>query len=81
LSKRLAGLVRVLSTGTERSITDSTPLHLSNMRKATNGLVLARASLGVTSFGMQIASFPPDRTDYPEHSHVRVGPAAPVPGR
>jgi uncharacterized cupin superfamily protein len=39
------------------------------MATAPNGFVLARASLGVTSFGMQIANLPPHYTDYPEHNH------------
>jgi len=33
------------------------------------GMRLARASLGVTSFGMQVEEFPPDFDQYPEHSH------------
>jgi len=34
---------------------------------------LARAALGVTSFGMQIEEFPPNFDRYPEHSHSEDG--------
>jgi len=37
------------------------------------GMRLARASLGVTSFGMQVEEFPPDFDRYPEHSHDEDG--------
>ncbi len=37
------------------------------------GMYLARAALGVTSFGMQIEEFPPDFDRYPEHSHSEDG--------
>jgi mannose-6-phosphate isomerase-like protein (cupin superfamily) len=37
------------------------------------GMRLARAALGVTSFGMQIEEFPPDFDQYPEHSHDEDG--------
>lgn len=37
------------------------------------GMRLARASLGVTSFGMQVEEFPPDFDQYPEHSHEEDG--------
>jgi mannose-6-phosphate isomerase-like protein (cupin superfamily) len=37
------------------------------------GMRLARASLGVTSFGMQVEEFPPDFDQYPEHSHDEDG--------
>jgi mannose-6-phosphate isomerase-like protein (cupin superfamily) len=51
---------------------DLTALSIGDMAKAPNGFVLARASLGVTSFGMQIASFPPGFADYPEHNHASM---------
>jgi len=53
-------------------MSDLTALYVSDMRKAQNGCVLALSSLGVTSFGMQIASFPPEYTDYPEHNHATM---------
>ena len=35
---------------------------------------LARAELGVTSFGMQVLDLPPDLTEgYPEHDHAETG--------
>lgn len=34
---------------------------------------LARASLGVTSFGMQVEEFPPGFDKYPEHDHGHDG--------
>ena len=34
---------------------------------------LARAALGVTSFGIQVEEFPPDFDQYPEHSHAEDG--------
>jgi mannose-6-phosphate isomerase-like protein (cupin superfamily) len=37
------------------------------------GMRLARAALGVTSFGMQVEEFPPDFDRYPEHSHDEDG--------
>jgi mannose-6-phosphate isomerase-like protein (cupin superfamily) len=37
------------------------------------GMRLARAALGVTSFGMQIEEFPPNFDQYPEHSHDEDG--------
>jgi mannose-6-phosphate isomerase-like protein (cupin superfamily) len=37
------------------------------------GMRLARASLGVESFGMQIVDFPPNFDKYPEHSHSEDG--------
>jgi mannose-6-phosphate isomerase-like protein (cupin superfamily) len=37
------------------------------------GMRLARASLGVASFGMQIEEFPPNFDQYPEHSHSDDG--------
>jgi mannose-6-phosphate isomerase-like protein (cupin superfamily) len=37
------------------------------------GMRLARAALGVTSFGMQVEEFPPNFDQYPEHSHSEDG--------
>ena len=37
------------------------------------GMRLARAALGVSSFGMQIEEFPPNFDQYPEHSHDEDG--------
>ncbi len=37
------------------------------------GMRLARASLGVASFGMQVEEFPPNFDKYPEHSHSEDG--------
>jgi mannose-6-phosphate isomerase-like protein (cupin superfamily) len=37
------------------------------------GMRLARAALGVTSFGIQVEEFPPDFDQYPEHSHAEDG--------
>src|SRR5438046_9311518 len=37
------------------------------------GMRLARAELGVASFGMQVAEFPPNFDQYPEHSHSEDG--------
>src|SRR5436309_4800455 len=33
----------------------------------------ARASLGVTAFGMQVLDFPPNADRYPEHDHAEDG--------
>jgi len=41
--------------------------------KFGGGMRLARASLGVESFGMQIEEFPPNFDKYPEHSHSEDG--------
>jgi mannose-6-phosphate isomerase-like protein (cupin superfamily) len=37
------------------------------------GMRLARASLGVASFGMQVEEFPPNFDEYPEHTHSEDG--------
>lgn len=37
------------------------------------GFKLARADLGVESFGMQILEMPPGYADYPEHDHAETG--------
>jgi mannose-6-phosphate isomerase-like protein (cupin superfamily) len=37
------------------------------------GMRLARAELGIDSFGMQIEEFPPNFDQYPEHTHSEDG--------
>jgi mannose-6-phosphate isomerase-like protein (cupin superfamily) len=37
------------------------------------GFRLARAALGVQSFGMQVLELPPSFEDYPEHDHTEGG--------
>jgi mannose-6-phosphate isomerase-like protein (cupin superfamily) len=37
------------------------------------GMRLARAELGVESFGIQVEEFPPNFDQYPEHSHSEDG--------
>jgi uncharacterized cupin superfamily protein len=37
------------------------------------GLRRARSGLGVRSFGLQVEDFPPNATEYPEHSHSEDG--------
>jgi uncharacterized cupin superfamily protein len=37
------------------------------------GFCRARASLGVTAFGMQVENFPPHFEHYPEHDHAADG--------
>jgi len=37
------------------------------------GFCRARASLGVSSFGMQVENFPPHFAHYPEHDHAGDG--------
>jgi uncharacterized cupin superfamily protein len=37
------------------------------------GFCRARASLGVSSFGMQVENFPPHFEHYPEHDHAEDG--------
>ena len=37
------------------------------------GFCRARASLGVTAFGMQVENFPPHFEHYPEHDHSEDG--------
>lgn len=39
----------------------------------SGGFCRARASLGVTSFGMQVENFPPHFEHFPEHDHVADG--------
>src|SRR3989440_9922698 len=47
---------------------------IDEMETAYGGAMrLARASLGVASFGMQVEEFPPNFDQYPEHSHSEDG--------
>ena len=49
---------------------DATIKRLDQMESFYDGLVLrARASLGVSSWGMQIFNLPPNFDQYPEHHH------------
>lgn len=51
-----------------------TSKHIKDMQAAFGGgFIKARAELGVTSFGMQIISMPPDYGEYPEHDHTHDG--------
>jgi mannose-6-phosphate isomerase-like protein (cupin superfamily) len=55
--------------------TDFTVQRLDEMEGAFGGsFVRARASLGVSAFGMQVHLLPPDSGDaYPEHDHLHDG--------
>ena len=49
---------------------DVTAVSVEEMEPIYDGLARrARASLGVTSFGMQVMTLPPDWDGYPEHHH------------
>jgi uncharacterized cupin superfamily protein len=51
-------------------MTDATIARVDEMESFYDGLVMrARASLGVTSWGMQIFNLPPDFDQYPNHHH------------
>jgi quercetin dioxygenase-like cupin family protein len=54
---------------------DFTVMGLDDMERAFGGVfVRARASLGVTAFGMNVIDLPPDSGDfYPEHDHEHDG--------
>ena len=50
---------------------DLTVKRVDEMDAMFEGIVVrARASLGVTSFGMQVMNFPPGWERYPNHDHV-----------
>src|SRR6266567_9618258 len=53
-------------------MSDLTALRINDMAKAGDCFILARASLGVASFGMQVATLPAGNTDYPEHNHATM---------
>jgi hypothetical protein len=55
--------------------TDYTRMRLDEMEAAYGGIFIrARASLGITAFGMQVLELPPDSGDFaPEHDHARDG--------
>ncbi len=53
---------------------DVTCKNVSDMEQIFDGgFVRARASLGVTSWGMQVENLPPNHQDYPEHDHAHDG--------
>jgi len=53
---------------------DVTVKRIEEMDSAFDGaMVKVRASLGVTSFGMQIENMPPNWDGYPEHDEVATG--------
>jgi mannose-6-phosphate isomerase-like protein (cupin superfamily) len=54
---------------------DCTALRIEEMQHAFGGaFVRARASLGVTGFGMQVIQLPPESGDMaPEHDHLHDG--------
>ncbi len=56
-------------------MTDFTALRIDEMEHAFGGaFVRARASLGVTAFGMQVIQLPPESGDLaPEHDHLDDG--------
>jgi mannose-6-phosphate isomerase-like protein (cupin superfamily) len=53
---------------------DVTVKRIDEMEAVFDGvMVRARASLGVTSFGMQVEDLPPNFEHYPEHDEVKSG--------
>ncbi len=54
---------------------DYTAKHFDEMQPILGGVLLrTRASLGVTSFGMQVINLPPNLGDgYPNHDHAESG--------
>jgi mannose-6-phosphate isomerase-like protein (cupin superfamily) len=56
-------------------VADYSALRVDEMEHAFGGaFVRARASLGVTAFGMQVIQLPPDSGDMaPEHDHLHDG--------
>ena len=53
---------------------DVTCKNVSEMEQLFGGgFIRARASLGVTSWGMQVENLPPNHQDYPEHDHGQDG--------
>jgi len=49
---------------------DVTAVSIEDMEPIYDGLARrARATLGVTSFGMQVLTLPPERDGYPDHKH------------
>jgi hypothetical protein len=54
----------------EASMTDVTVIAIDEMDAIFGGLARrARAELGVTAWGMQVLTLPPDWADYPLHKH------------
>ena len=57
---------------------DATIKSLDEMESFYDGLVIrARASLGVTSWGMQVFDLPPGFDQYPNHNHAEDAPVDP----
>jgi mannose-6-phosphate isomerase-like protein (cupin superfamily) len=56
-------------------VPDYTAKHFDEMESMLGGVFLrTRASLGVTSFGMQVINLPPNLGDgYPNHDHAESG--------
>ena len=53
---------------------DVTVKRIEHMEAAFEGvMVRARASLGVTAFGLQVLNLPSDSTDYPDHDETATG--------
>ena len=53
---------------------DVTVKKIDDMEGVYEGMfVRARASLGVTSFGMQVENLPPNSEHYPEHDETKSG--------
>ena len=49
---------------------DVTAMSIEDMEPIYDGLARrARATLGVTSFGMQVLTLPPEWHGYPDHNH------------
>jgi hypothetical protein len=63
-------IVETCETGKEFEMSDATIKRVDEMETFYEGLVVrARASLGVTSWGMQVFNLPPSFGDYPNHHH------------
>ncbi len=55
-------------------MSDVTVKRIDDMESAYGGgFILARKSLGVSSFGMQVERYPADADSYPEHDHADDG--------
>src|SRR2546425_8103128 len=59
----------------EVATTDVTVTTIDEMEAIHEGLARrARATLGVTAFGMQVLTLPPNWDGYPDHTHDANGP-------
>jgi mannose-6-phosphate isomerase-like protein (cupin superfamily) len=68
------GLSIRLSNNRRRNMSDVAVKRVEDFDSPNGGgFCRARASLGVTSFGMQVEHFPPHFEHYPEHDHVTDG--------